>query len=235
MDIEAVAPGAKCTRSRAAARSGRSAGSRAAVRRATQGRVPATRRIRGARERGVVPRQDDARVRMAVGDDPGDRERVAFPVARSVPIARRTRPAPLPIASVRSQPRAAARDPLSRGYNPRLSRAVSDASNAHRDPCSHRRPRCAGAATAFGDRPRLGARRPFQRPDPRRDNPDERIEPASLTKLMTAYLVFAALKQKTLKLDQIVPVSARAWKSAGSRMFIEPKQAGHRRRAAARA
>ena len=53
-------------------------------------------------------------------------------------------------------------------------------------------------------------------------NRHERVEPASLTKLMTAYLVFTALKQKTLKLDQVVPVSKRAWKAPGSRMFIEP-------------
>jgi len=53
-------------------------------------------------------------------------------------------------------------------------------------------------------------------------NEHERIEPASLTKLMTLYLTFAALKQKTLKLDQMVPVSERAWKTPGSRMFIEP-------------
>ena len=53
-------------------------------------------------------------------------------------------------------------------------------------------------------------------------NPGQRIEPASLTKLMTAYLVFAALKQKTLKPEQVVPISARAWKSEGSRMFIDP-------------
>jgi len=52
--------------------------------------------------------------------------------------------------------------------------------------------------------------------------PDERAEPASLTKLMTAYLTFAALKQKTLTLEQTVPVSPRAWKTFGSRMFIEP-------------
>lgn len=55
-------------------------------------------------------------------------------------------------------------------------------------------------------------------------NPDQRIEPASLTKLMTAYLTFAALRQKTLKTDQVVPVSMRAWKSEGSRMFIEPNK-----------
>ena len=55
-------------------------------------------------------------------------------------------------------------------------------------------------------------------------NPHQRIEPASLTKLMTAYVTFAALKQKTLKPDQVVPVSTRAWKSEGSRMFIEPNK-----------
>ncbi len=55
-------------------------------------------------------------------------------------------------------------------------------------------------------------------------NEHERVEPASLTKLMTAYLAFAALKQKTLTLEQVVPVSERAWKAAGSRMFIEPKK-----------
>ena len=55
---------------------------------------------------------------------------------------------------------------------------------------------------------------------------DERFEPASLTKLMTAYLAFSALKQKTLKPDQVVPVSTRAWKAEGSRMFIEPNKPG---------
>lgn len=54
------------------------------------------------------------------------------------------------------------------------------------------------------------------------DHPDERVEPASLTKLMTAYLAFMALKQKTLNPDQIVPVSQRAWRAQGSRMFVEP-------------
>jgi len=54
-------------------------------------------------------------------------------------------------------------------------------------------------------------------------NPDERIEPASLTKLMTAYLAFNALKQKTLTPDQVVPVSHAAWKAEGSRTFIDPR------------
>ena len=53
-------------------------------------------------------------------------------------------------------------------------------------------------------------------------NIDERIEPASLTKLMTAYLTFAALKQKQISLEQTLPVSTRAWRAEGSRMFIEP-------------
>jgi D-alanyl-D-alanine carboxypeptidase (penicillin-binding protein 5/6) len=53
---------------------------------------------------------------------------------------------------------------------------------------------------------------------------DERIEPASLTKLMTAYLVFAALREKKLSPGQQVPVSVRAWRAAGSRMFIEPRR-----------
>jgi D-alanyl-D-alanine carboxypeptidase (penicillin-binding protein 5/6) len=54
--------------------------------------------------------------------------------------------------------------------------------------------------------------------------PDERIEPASLTKLMTAYVVFMALREKKISLGQQVPVSVRAWKAPGSRMFIEPRK-----------
>ena len=53
---------------------------------------------------------------------------------------------------------------------------------------------------------------------------DERFEPASLTKLMTAYLVFAALRDKKLALEQQVPVSARAWHAPGSRMFLDPRR-----------
>ncbi len=56
------------------------------------------------------------------------------------------------------------------------------------------------------------------------EKPDERFEPASLTKLMTAYLVFAALKEKKLSLEQQVNISERAWRAPGSRMFIEPKR-----------
>ena len=52
---------------------------------------------------------------------------------------------------------------------------------------------------------------------------DMAVEPASLTKLMTAYLVFDALRSKKLSLQQTLPVSERAWKMPGSRMFIDPK------------
>ena len=52
---------------------------------------------------------------------------------------------------------------------------------------------------------------------------DSPVEPASLTKLMTAYLVFDALRAKKIELKQTLPVSERAWKMPGSRMFIDPK------------
>jgi D-alanyl-D-alanine carboxypeptidase (penicillin-binding protein 5/6) len=53
---------------------------------------------------------------------------------------------------------------------------------------------------------------------------DTQAEPASLTKLMTAYIVFNAIRDKKLNLDQTLPVSARAWaerKGGGSLMFID--------------
>lgn len=52
---------------------------------------------------------------------------------------------------------------------------------------------------------------------------DTPVEPASLTKLMTAYIVFDALRAKKVDLKQKLPVSERAWKMPGSRMFIDPK------------
>ena len=52
---------------------------------------------------------------------------------------------------------------------------------------------------------------------------DAPVEPASLTKLMTEYLVFDALKAQKISLKQTFSVSARAWKMPGSRMFIDPK------------
>ena len=51
---------------------------------------------------------------------------------------------------------------------------------------------------------------------------DSPVEPASLTKLMSAYLVFDALRAKKISLQQTLPVSVRAWKMPGSRMFIDP-------------
>jgi len=56
------------------------------------------------------------------------------------------------------------------------------------------------------------------------EKPDERVEPASLTKLMTAYVTFSALREKKLALDQQVNVSEKAWRAPGSRMFIEPRR-----------
>ncbi len=55
-------------------------------------------------------------------------------------------------------------------------------------------------------------------------NSSMRIEPASLTKIMTAYLAFKALKNGHLSLTQTLPVSELAWKVEGSKMFIEPNK-----------
>ena len=52
-------------------------------------------------------------------------------------------------------------------------------------------------------------------------NADARVEPASLTKIMTAHVVFAALKEGRVKLDDEVLVSEKAWRTGGSRTFID--------------
>src|SRR6476469_6174150 len=54
--------------------------------------------------------------------------------------------------------------------------------------------------------------------------PTARIEPASLTKIMTAYLTFKAINEKKLSMDQMINVSVKAWKvdSSSSKMFIDP-------------
>ncbi|BBA35264.1 D-alanyl-D-alanine carboxypeptidase [Methylocaldum marinum] len=52
-------------------------------------------------------------------------------------------------------------------------------------------------------------------------NADERLEPASLTKIMTAYIVFRELTEGHLKLDDMVRVSEKAWRTEGSRMFAQ--------------
>ncbi|MGQ9685475.1 MAG: D-alanyl-D-alanine carboxypeptidase family protein [Thiobacillaceae bacterium] len=54
--------------------------------------------------------------------------------------------------------------------------------------------------------------------------PDARVEPASLTKLMTAYLAFTAIKEGRIKPDQTLPVSEKAWRAEGSRMFLDPRR-----------
>ncbi len=51
--------------------------------------------------------------------------------------------------------------------------------------------------------------------------PDQRLAPASLTKLMSAYAIFHALKEEQVRLDDVVTVSEKAWRTEGSRMFIE--------------
>jgi len=53
-------------------------------------------------------------------------------------------------------------------------------------------------------------------------NADMRVEPASITKLMTAYVVFSELNQGNITLEETAAVSEVAWRTGGSRMFIEP-------------
>lgn len=55
--------------------------------------------------------------------------------------------------------------------------------------------------------------------------PDMRIEPASLVKLMTAYIAFSAIQEKRISLNQMITVSTNAWKvdAESSKMFIEPR------------
>ncbi len=52
-------------------------------------------------------------------------------------------------------------------------------------------------------------------------NPDDSLAPASLTKIMTTYVVFSALKQGQITLEEEVTISEKAWRTEGSRMFIE--------------
>ncbi|MBN4078934.1 D-alanyl-D-alanine carboxypeptidase, partial [Gammaproteobacteria bacterium AH-315-C21] len=53
------------------------------------------------------------------------------------------------------------------------------------------------------------------------NNADERLEPASLTKLMSAYIVFAELEKNNIALADEVLISETAWRTGGSRMFVE--------------
>jgi len=51
-------------------------------------------------------------------------------------------------------------------------------------------------------------------------NPDMRVEPASITKLMTAYIIYAAMQRGDLKPDTMVNISEKAWRMEGSKMFV---------------
>ncbi|MDX1380242.1 MAG: D-alanyl-D-alanine carboxypeptidase family protein [Xanthomonadales bacterium] len=53
-------------------------------------------------------------------------------------------------------------------------------------------------------------------------NADQRVEPASITKMMTTYVAFKELASGNLTLDETVPISERAWRTEGSRMFVDP-------------
>ena len=50
---------------------------------------------------------------------------------------------------------------------------------------------------------------------------DKKVEPASITKMMTAYVVFTELKNGNLRTDDLIRVSEKAWRTGGSKMFIE--------------
>ena len=52
-------------------------------------------------------------------------------------------------------------------------------------------------------------------------NADQKMPTSSMSKVMTAYMVFEALRDKRLKLDDTLPVSERAWRTQGSKMFVE--------------
>jgi D-alanyl-D-alanine carboxypeptidase (penicillin-binding protein 5/6) len=52
-------------------------------------------------------------------------------------------------------------------------------------------------------------------------NADEQVEPASLTKMMTVYVALAQLADGKFRMDDSVPISKKAWKMGGSKMFIE--------------
>ncbi|NIQ95755.1 MAG: D-alanyl-D-alanine carboxypeptidase, partial [Desulfuromonadales bacterium] len=52
-------------------------------------------------------------------------------------------------------------------------------------------------------------------------NPDKPVPPSSMSKMMTVYMVFERLKDKTLAMDERFVVSRKAWKRGGSKMFVE--------------
>lgn len=52
-------------------------------------------------------------------------------------------------------------------------------------------------------------------------NPDARVEPASITKLMTAFIIYQELEKESISIEDKVLISKKAWKMEGSRMFVE--------------
>jgi D-alanyl-D-alanine carboxypeptidase (penicillin-binding protein 5/6) len=52
-------------------------------------------------------------------------------------------------------------------------------------------------------------------------NPDELMEPSSMSKIMTIYMIFERLADGSLKLDDTLPVSEKAWRKGGSKMFVK--------------
>ena len=54
------------------------------------------------------------------------------------------------------------------------------------------------------------------------ENPEEKMEPASLSKLLTAYIIFREIRRGNLSQEEEVVISETAWRAGGSRMFIEP-------------
>lgn len=53
------------------------------------------------------------------------------------------------------------------------------------------------------------------------NNADQRMAPASLTKMMTSYIISSALKQGRIHLEDLVPISQAAWQTGGSKMFVK--------------
>src|SRR5690348_1752221 len=52
-------------------------------------------------------------------------------------------------------------------------------------------------------------------------NPEQRVEPASLTKMMTSYVISQAIREGRIHLDDPVRISEKAWRTGGSKMFVK--------------
>src|SRR5205807_1221331 len=52
-------------------------------------------------------------------------------------------------------------------------------------------------------------------------NSDQKMAPSSMSKIMTTYLIFERLKSGDVKLDELLPVSEKAWQMGGSKMFVQ--------------